>query len=160
MVELEILNEYRFYKLQAQFPQKCYKTVENIYSKVDNILSVQKICLGLLRLHMVDNSINMICPHVGCNTQYDIIRVCNVCGLETTFEDVTCDTCEPRVINIATWQVSIQEALKTIKKVNRAFKKDLIDEKEWKSVLQINTDEIKICEENLEKEEILPQSTN
>ena len=159
MVELEILNEYRFYKLEARFPQKCINYVDDIYSKFTAGDTILRMCGGFLRLHMVDNSINMICPHVGCNTQYDIIRVCNVCGLETTFEDVTCDTCEPRVINIATWQVSIQEALKTIKKVNRAFKKDLIDEKEWKSVLQINTDEIKICEENLEKEEILPQST-
>lgn len=159
MVELETLNEYRFYKLEAQFPQRCTNYVENIYYKVRDDQQLQKICNGLLRLHMVDSSINMICPHVGCNTEYDITRACSVCGKWTSFEDTTCDNCEPRVINIATWQVSIQEALKTIKKINRAFKKDLVEEKEWKSVLQINTDEIKVCERNLEKEGILPQST-
>jgi len=68
MVELEALNEYRFYKLEAIFPQRCTNFVDDIYN------TEQRICGGILTLHMVDGSINMICNRVGCFKQYDIIR--------------------------------------------------------------------------------------
>lgn len=151
MVELETLNEYRFYKLEAQFPQRCGNTIDNIYSKVDANVPKTRECFGHLTLQMIDMSVNMICPHVDCRTQYEIPRVCNTCGLATSFEDTTCDTCEPRVIDIATWSISIAEANKAIKKINRAFKQDLIEEKEWKSVLAVNQDEILRCEKLLEE---------
>ena len=151
MVELEILNEYRFYKLEAIFPQRCTYIIENVYCKVDIDVYETRTCGGLLNLNMKEHSINMRCPHVDCYTEYEITRKCNVCGLETLFEDTTCDNCEPRVIDIATWKVSIAEANKAIKKVNRVFKKDLIKEKEWKAVLQINQDDIVRCERLLEQ---------
>ena len=150
MVELEILNEYRFYKLKAIFPQRCQNLVDDIYMKFDPRIGL-KICYGLLNLNMKEHSINMICPHVDCHTEYEITRKCSVCGLETLFEDTTCDNCEPRVIDIATWKVSIAEANKAIKKINRAFKKDLIDEQSWKSILQLNQDEVTRCEKLLEQ---------
>jgi hypothetical protein len=151
MVELEQLNQYRFYTLEPKFPSRCDNTVDNIYSKVHQASPPTQTCGGLLNLHMTDGSVNMRCPHVGCFKQYEIPRICSACGKETTFEDITCDICEPRVINIATWNISIAEANKAIKKVNRAFKQNLIDEKEWKTVLHINQDEIQRCEKLLEK---------
>ncbi len=122
--------------------------VEDVYHRHPQM---QKQCHGLLNLNMTEGSINMKCPHVECHTEYEITRVCNKCGLQTTFEDNTCDTCEPRVIDIATWSISIAEANKAIKKVNRAFKQDLINEAEWKSVLEVNRDEIVRCESLLEE---------
>ena len=152
MVELEDIAQFRFYKLECVFVKRCFRQVENIYTKTrgDKVESHQ-YCNGLLNLHMIDSSINLICPH--CRAQYDIIRICNKCGKHHMFEDMTCDNCEPIVINITTWKVSIEEANKTIKKVNRAFKKGVIDEAEWKNVLNIQKDEIKVCQENLEKVE-------
>jgi hypothetical protein len=151
MVELEELNQYRFYKLEPKFPSRCVNVVENIYARVDPDVYEAIDCNGLLRLHMVDGSVNMRCPRNGCNKQYEIPRVCTSCGRETTFEDITCDTCEPVVINITTWNTSIQECNKAIKKINRAFKQNLIDEKEWKSALKIQNDERDKCEKELEK---------
>ena len=69
------------------------------------------------------------------------------------FEDLTCDSCEPHVIDITTWNVSIEECNKALKKINRAFKKDLITEKEWKISLKIQTDERNKCERELKKSE-------
>jgi len=150
MIELEKLNEYRFYKLESKFPSRCYNIVENAYFKVGHH-DPTRVCNGLLNLHMVDGSINMRCPHVDCNKEYEIPRICSACGRVTTFEDVTCDTCEPRVIDIATWYIAIAEANKAIKKVNRAFKQNLILEDEWKTVLHINQDEVIRCEKLLEQ---------
>lgn len=151
MVELEELNQYRFYTLEPQFPSRCDNLVENIYMKLFKNTTGCRPCGGLLNLHMTDGSINMRCPHVGCHKQYEIPRVCSSCGLATTFEDVTCDTCEPRVIDIATWNISIAECQKAIKKINRAFKQDIIKEDEWKSAIHINQSEIVRCEKLLEE---------
>ena len=99
---------------------------------------------------MKDLSVNMLCKH--CRATYDIPRVCNHCHRAHLFEDITCDTCEQVVIDIATLNISIAEANKAIKKVNRAFKQNLIEEKEWRTVLAINQDEVKRCEKLLAKE--------
>ena len=152
MVELEQLNEFRFYKLEPQFPERCHAEVENIYSKVIKTATPTKICGGLLVLQMKDLSVNMLCK--GCRATYDIPRVCNTCNREHLFEDITCDTCEQVVIDIATLRISIAEANKAIKKVNRAFKQDLIKEKEWRAVLELNKSEVERCEKLLAKEVI------
>lgn len=142
MVELETISENRFYKLKAHWRERCD-------------------CGGVLWLHMKDASVNLICRHVGCFKEYEIARHCSYCNREHLFDDITCDSCEPVVINIATWKVSIDECEKAIKKVNRAFKNNLIDEKEWKSVLNINKDERERCLKNLEKvQKDLDLSTN
>jgi hypothetical protein len=151
MVELEQLTEHRFYTLEPQFPERCDNKVDNIYYQVDSTQPLSKTCGGLLWMNMVDMSVNMICKHVGCHTQYEITRVCSSCGRAHLFEDITCDTCEPIVINIATWKVSIDECRKAIKKINRAFKKNLILEAEWKSALKIQNDELVKCEKELDK---------
>jgi len=157
MVELEELNQYRFYKLEPKFPSRCDNNVENIYSKLypEDKSPPLLPCNGLLNLHMVDGSVNMICPHVGCNKQYDISRVCSACGREHLFEDLTCDNCEPIVINITSWKVSIEECQKAIKKINRAFKQNLIPEAEWKNSIKIQQDELLRCEKELDKTGIL-----
>ena len=59
------------------------------------------------------------------------------------FEDLTCDNCEKHVIDITTWNVSIEECNKALKKINRAFKK----------ALKIQNDERNSCEKALEKSE-------
>ena len=158
IVELEKLIEHRFYKLDTFYKVNCDNVVDNIYTKVDINVPQTKVCGGLLWLHMIEGSVNLICK--WCKAEYDIVRVCNICGEEYLFEDITCDGCEPFVIDIATWKISIQEADKAIKKINQAFKKSLIAEKEWKSALQINRDEIIKCQKNLEKEEISFLSTS
>lgn len=152
MVELEALNEYRFYKLEPYFPNLCTNIVENIYAKVDKTVSTTRICGGHLWLHMKVMSVNSICK--VCKAEYEIPRVCTSCNKEHLFEDITCDNCEQVVINITTLYVSIAEANKAIKKVNRAFKQNLIEEKEWRMVLVINQDEVERCQKLLEKEEI------
>lgn len=152
IVELEALNEFRFYKLEPHFPNLCTNIVENIYAKVDKTVSTTRVCGGHLWLHMKAMSVNTICK--SCKTEYEIPRVCTSCHKEHLFEDIACDNCEQIVIDITTLHVSIAEANKAIKKVNRAFKQNLIEEKEWKTVLQINQDEVIRCEGLLEKEEI------
>ncbi len=158
MVELEQLTEYRFYKLIPEYKNKCDNIVENIYHRVNPSNAEKKFCYQLLKLHMIEDSINLICP--SCHKQYDIKRICNICETSTTFDDVTCDVCEPKVIDIATWRIGIEEAGKAIKKINRAFKNDLINEVDWKTALELNRDELIRCEKNLEREGISLQSTN
>lgn len=135
--------------------------VQDIYglTRSDPVL-IMRVCNGHLHLNMIEGSINMRCPRVECLKQYDITRVCSVCGFETTFDDTICDICEPKVIDIATWSVSRLEGLKAIKKINRAFKNDLVKEEDWITVRQLNMDEVIRCEKNLEREGISFQSTS
>lgn len=154
MVELEELNQNRFYKLEPKFPSRCTGLVSDIYAELTGN-HLQRSCNGLLVTHMIDGSINMRCPHVDCGKQYDIPRVCTACKKEYLFEDITCDNCEPVVINITTWKVSIEECEKAIKKINRLFKQDLIPESEWKNSIKIQEDEMNKCQRNLEKIEFI-----
>jgi len=145
-VEYEQLNQYRFYKLEPIFQERCTNFVDDMYNK-----DTQRLCGGSLWLNMKAGSVNLRCKHSDCFKEYDIIRVCSACGRQHIFEDITCDTCEPHVINITTWKVSIEECNKAIKKINRAFKQDLIKEEEWEISLKIQTDERAKCELELKK---------
>ena len=91
------------------------------------------------------------CPHPDCNKTYDIFRECSYCGRKHEFEDITCDTCENKVINITTAKVTIEECSKAIKKINRAYKNGLLEEKDWKDALNINQEEKDLCQKSLEK---------
>lgn len=102
---------------------------------------------------MKDGSVSLICRRDTCTNEYDIVRECTACGRAHMFEDLTCDNCEKHVIDITTWNVSIEECNKALKKINRAFKNDLISEVEWKAALKIQTDERNSCEKALEKSE-------
>jgi len=146
MVELEQLNEFRFYKLEVHAQDRCTNFVENIYDSEH-----QRVCNGTLWLNMKAGSVNLRCKHNDCRAEYEMTRICNSCGKQHVFEDTTCDTCEPQVINITTWHVSIAEGHKAIKKINRAFKQDLIPEDEWRSAIKIQTDEIEKCEKSLDR---------
>jgi predicted amidophosphoribosyltransferase len=151
MVELEQLNQYRFYTLEPILGTKCDNMVDNIYNRVDASQPETRLCNSILWLHMKDGSVNLICR--GCFKQQDIVRACTACNREHMFEDLTCDNCEKHVIDLTTWNVSIDECNKALKKINRAFKKDLISEAEWKSALKIQNDERTSCEKALEKSE-------
>ncbi len=148
MVELEQLNQYRFYTLEPKFLSKCTNIVENIYERKTG---GTRTCNSLLNLNMIDGSVNMRCPQLDCQKQYDIPRVCTACGREHLFDDLTCDTCEPVVINITTWKVSVEECKKAIKKINRAFKQDIIKDAEWKISIRIQEEEMNRCLASLEK---------
>jgi hypothetical protein len=152
-MELEDLNQYRFYSLEPILENRCTNTLDNIYHKVDKSKPQTRKCNGILWLHMKEGTVNQICRAHNCNNEYDIIRACTSCGKQHMFEDITCDNCEPHVIDITTWNVSIEECNKAIKKINRAFKKDVIKEAEWKAGLKIQTDERTSCEKALEKSE-------
>lgn len=132
MVELEELHQYRFYHLYPVWKPKCE-------------------CGGMLWLHMTNGSVNQKCKHVGCYKEYEIPRVCTECGTNHMFEDITCDNCEPKVINIATWKVSIDEGEKAIKKINRAFKNGKISESDWKAAIKLNEEEIQRCQKSLQE---------
>lgn len=153
MVDLEDLNQYRFYSLEPIFENKCSNMVDNIYSRVDSSQPKMIPCNSMLWLHMKDGSVNLICKNNTCRNEYDIVRACTSCGRKHMFEDLTCDNCEKHVIDLTTWNVSIEECIKAVKKINRAFKKDIITEAEWKSALKIQTDEMKLCEKELKKSE-------
>lgn len=150
MVELEELTEFRFYKLEPQYQQRCTNLVSDIYAEQAGN-NLERECGGLLWLNMKASSVVLKCKHVGCFAEYDIPRICNSCGLVTEFNDVTCNNCEPIVINIATWKVSIAEGEKAIKKINRAFKQNLIPEDEWRNAIKIQSEEIEKCQKSLEK---------
>lgn len=157
MDDLEALNENRFYRLIPNWQQRCTNLVDDIYDLEEHsdtgFLRSKKPCNGLLWMNIKNSSINLKCRHVECGAEYEVFRNCNFCGKKHYFDDVTCDNCEPVVINITTWRVSIDEGTKAIKKVNRAFKQGLIDEKEWKNVIGLQKDEIERCQKNLEKVE-------
>lgn len=132
-VELEDLNNFRFYKLKVDPHDKCDK------------------CGGMLWLFRHDGSIYKRCRHTDCLAVFEIIRHCSYCGKKHDFEDVTCDRCESKVINLTTLSVTIDECDKALKKINRAFKKGVMTEEEWKNARKYNIEEQEKCRINLEK---------
>ena len=131
MVELEVLNEYRFYRLQPIWLKQCK-------------------CGGLLWLHMKNGGgINQWCKHVGCGKEYEVVRECTYCGEKHDFEDLTCDNCEKIVIDYTTWKVTIDECGKAIKKINRQYKLDLLKEEDWISSTKLNQKEIEECQKSI-----------
>ena len=153
MVELEQLNQYRFYTLEPILENRCTNMVDNLYHKVDASQPEKNLCNSTLWLHMKDGSVNLICRNSACTNEYDIVRACTACGKEHMFEDLTCEKWEPHVIDLTTWNVSIEECNKALKTINRAFKKDIISEVEWKTSLKIHNDEKNSCERALKKSE-------
>ena len=143
MVELEQLVEHRFYRLKAVWENSCPK------------------CNSLLKLHMIHNSINLIC--LSCRTQVEVPRVCTYCGKSHLYDDLTCDECEKIVINITVFVVTIDECEKAIKKINRQYKVGKLSEIQWETALALNKEERDRCQKELEKIKesiILPQSTS
>lgn len=133
VVELEDLNDYRFYKLRIDTTQRC------------------EGCGGYLWLYRDKGTIFKKCAHTDCLRVHNIIRRCTYCGTEHEFEDMTCDNCEAVVINLTTAAVTIEECNKAIKKINRKFKAGLLTESEWEISLQLNREEKVRCQEELTK---------
>lgn len=130
MVELEDLIPYRFYELIPQWPKQC-------------------TCGNLLNLHMVNGSLNKICSSNWCQKQYEVPRKCTFCGIEYTFDQITCDTCEPEVIRIADLHMRVMNADKAIKKINRAYKSGKLNEEDWKSSILMYREDKERCERQL-----------
>jgi len=130
MVELEFLNEFRDYKLKTVTNSKCS-------------------CGSNLNLHMVNGSVNQQCTNNYCRKQYEIKRVCNKCNLMYNFEDFICDRCEPEVIRIAELNMSVINADKALKKINRAYKAGKINEADWKSGVKLYKEDKERCEKQL-----------
>lgn len=130
MVELEILNDFRDYKLVLKYNNKCK-------------------CGGALNLHMINNSVNQICNDNWCRKQYKIKRQCTKCKSDYLFEDITCDRCEPEVIRQAELHMEIMNSEKALKKLNRAYKAGKINEADWKSGIKLYKETKEKCEEQL-----------
>jgi hypothetical protein len=130
MVELEFLNEFRDYKLKSVTSSRCS-------------------CGSTLNLHMVNGSVNQLCTNNFCRKQYQIKRICSKCQLMYNFEDFICDRCEPEVIRIAELNMSVINADKALKKINRAYKAGKINEADWKSGVQLYKEDKERCEKQL-----------
>jgi hypothetical protein len=131
-IELEDLNDFRFYKLKIQWRRKC-------------------TCGGLLKMFRHNSTITEHCFKTDCGKDYPITRICSYCDRKHDFEDGTCDKCENKVINLTTMSVTIEECSKAIKKINRQYKQGLLNESDWKSALHINQEEKDKCLKSLEK---------
>jgi hypothetical protein len=66
-----------------------------------------------------------------------------------TFDDITCDVCEPWVIKIADLHMTIINSDKAIKKLNRAHKAGKINKKDWKDGIKLYKDDKERCEKQL-----------
>ena len=130
MVELEILNDFRDYKLVLRYNTNCK-------------------CGSGLNLHMKDNSVNQICNDNWCRKQYSIPRQCTKCKSEYLFEDITCDRCEPEVIRQAELHMEIMNSEKALKKINRAYKAGKINEADWKAGMSLYKETKERCEKEL-----------
>lgn len=131
-IELEDLNDFRFYALKIKWKRRC-------------------TCGGHLKMFRDKGTIFEICPQPDCRKIYDITRECSYCERKHEFEDITCDTCEKKVINITTAKVTIEECSKAIKKINRAYKNGLLEERDWRDALNINQEEKDLCIKSLDK---------
>tara|TARA_R110000796_G_scaffold14059_1_gene46172 strand:+ start:158 stop:364 length:207 start_codon:yes stop_codon:yes gene_type:complete len=65
------------------------------------------------------------------------------------FEDFICDRCEPEVIRIAELNMSVINADKALKKINRAYKAGKINEADWKSGVKLYKEDKERCEKQL-----------
>jgi hypothetical protein len=66
-----------------------------------------------------------------------------------TFDDITCDVCEPGIIKIAELNMRIINADKAIKKINRAYKAGKMTEVDWKAGIKMYKEDKKSCEKQL-----------
>jgi hypothetical protein len=130
MVELEFLNEFRDYKLNIRYKNKC-------------------TCGSMLGLHMVNGSVNQICSNNYCRKQHDIIRICSKCHSVYEFDDINCDKCEVEVIRIAELNHNIINSDKALKKINRAYKAGKINEEDWKAGVLLYKETKERCERQL-----------
>lgn len=139
MVELEDLTPFRFYKLRPIWKQRCTKSIYN------------KLCNGLLWMYRTNGLIKLRCNHVGCLSQYDVRRFCSNCDREYKFDDLTCSNCEPLVIECATYYLTEEEALKSIKKLNKHYKVGDLNQEDWENAVKLNKLERETCSRKLEK---------
>lgn len=146
-IELEDLNDYRFYKLKIDSSERCEGYVANVYDTKDKL---PRKCGGMLWLYRHNGTIYKRCRHPDCLKIHEIKKKCSHCGKEHDFEDITCDRCERFVINLTTYKVTIEECGKAIQKINRAFKNNRLSEQDWKIALKVNTEEMERCQENLQ----------
>ena len=144
MVEIEDLTQFRFYKLKPQWQKKC---INIIYE--DEI--GQKFCNGYLWMFRTNGSIKLRCNHVDCRSEYLIPRICSNCNAEYKFDSLTCDNCEPLVIQTAQYHLRIEESVKHVKKINKHYRAGDINEKDWKNALELNRIEEDSCIKRLEK---------
>jgi DNA repair exonuclease SbcCD ATPase subunit len=147
-IELEDLNDYRFYKLEIDSSQRCDGYVANVYDTKDKL---PRKCNGMLWLYRHNGTIYKRCRHTDCLKVHEIKKKCSHCGTEHDFEDITCDKCESDVIHLASYKVNIDESEKAIKKINRAYKVGKISEEDWKSAIKLNKQEIENCQKGLQE---------
>lgn len=130
MVELEILNDFRDYKLKVEYTSACE-------------------CGSSLNLHMLDGSVNQICNNNWCRKQYEIKRKCTKCKKDYVFEDIVCDNCEKEVVRQAELHMTIMNSEKALKKLNRAYRAGKINEADWKSGVLLYKETKERCEKEL-----------
>lgn len=140
MVEIEELTPFRFYKLKPFYKQRC--TTEFVTGRK---------CNGLLRLFRNKGMINLKCMHVDCLKEYDIYRDCSICNERYFFDKLTCDKCEPLVVNIAHYYITIEDADKSIKKINKHYKSGDMLQSDWEAAISLNKQEKISCENKLKE---------
>ncbi len=143
MVEIEELTQFRFYKLIPVWKQRCIKTFDDKKG--------HRFCNGLLWNLRVKGTLKLRCMHVDCFSVYDIPKFCSHCNREYKFEELTCVNCEPLVIETAQLYLTIDDAGKSIKKINKHYKAGKMNQEDWEAAISLNKNERDSCERKLEK---------
>ena len=87
--------------------------------------------------------------HVDCFKEYNIYRYCSICGDEYLFDQLTCDNCVSTVVNIAHYYTTIEDAEKSIKKINKHYKSGDMNQSDWEAAISLNKQEKISCENKL-----------
>ena len=129
MAELEDIIPRRDYKLLPHLHKKCVK------------------CGSYLFLLSHHDTISQWCgKHIN-----PIKRSCSYCGKLFNYDELDCDVCDLEIEALADAEVGVERNEKTIRKINRKYKRGEIAEIDYQTQKEICEDEIKLCTKEAER---------
>ena len=131
MAELEEIVPRRDYKLKPALRKKCTK------------------CRGLLNLLTHNSTISQWCG--SCRLIYPIKRACTSCEKIFRYDELDCDVCDVDIEALADAEVGIERNEKTIRRINRKYKRGEISEIDYQTQKELSKEETELCTKEAER---------
>ena len=122
MAELEEIIPRRDYRLQPTLRKKCTK------------------CEGLLTLLSNNSTLSQWCNN--CRTVFPIQRICSYCD---KINNMDCNICDLEIEALADAEVNIERNEKTLRRINRKYKRGEISEIDYQTQKELSNEEIELC---------------
>ena len=131
MAELEEVIPRRDYKLQPQLRKKCTK------------------CGGILTLLSHNATLSQWCN--SCRIIFNIQRACSYCDKVYEYDNLDCKICDIEIEALADAEGGVERNEKTIRRINRKYKRGEISEIDYQTQKELSKEEIELCTKEAEK---------